>query len=969
MTYQRTKKSADPITQIHIKGAREHNLKNLELFIPHRKLTVITGVSGSGKSSLAFDTLYAEGYRKYIDSLSAHARQLLEQVKRPEVDYIQGLSPVIAIEQRSGRGSNPRTTVATATEIADYARMLWALKGVDCCPLDGGHIQKRTIDDCVDRICQEPIGSKLLIVAHMIKAKAALIREEIPRLRQRGFLRIRLNGTIHEIDRVDPPIPTGGKEIQLDIIVDRLVLKIQETSRVADSLELAFREGNNKATILVQHPGQDTWQELVLSQQLSCITCNALYDPLSPRHFSHNHVEGACSACDGLGYTLQFTEELIVLDPTKSVSEGALKAWRIGSKSMIIRYNAILKQLAAQMPFDAKMPWCDLPKSVKHFLLYGSQDRTFNLKGKKGVLKSQEIAFEGVIPSLQRLLREVKSDNLKARLMVFQTSAQCTQCSGLRLNPRSLAVKVENISFAAFMSMDIQQANVFMKEWIDSKKPYQSITDVLNGICGRLKFLEQVGLEYLTLNREYATLSGGEAQRVRLASQLGMGLIGVLYILDEPSIGLHPQDNERLIKTLLELRDRGNTVVVVEHDEETMLNADHLIELGPCAGVKGGSIVFQGTPQICIQKAKTSTAGYLSGRVQLYKAVQTLEAADNYITVHEAQEFNLKKITVQFPIGLLTCVCGVSGSGKSTLVNDILGNAAALKLNRAKTIPGLHKSIEGFDHFESIIRVNQDPIGRTVRSNPATYVKLFDLFRELYAECSLSRVRGYKANRFSFNLRGGRCERCQGEGAIWLDMLFLGEVHTECPSCHGKRYNRETLEVKFRGYTISDVLGLTIAEAMEVFKHHPRIINKLNTLHAVGLGYLKLGQSADTLSGGEAQRLKLSLELSRRQQGKTLYILDEPTTGLHWEDIQKLIELLFRLRDAGNTIIIIEHHIDVIRLADWIVELGPEGGHKGGNLIYQGPAHKLIKLQQSPTAKALNHHMQLVRQHKKLKPI
>jgi len=933
---------------IHIKGAREHNLQNLELCIPRDRLTVITGVSGSGKSSLAFDTLYAEGYRKYIDSLSAKARQILEQIKRPDVDYIHGLSPVIAIEQRTGGGANPRSTVGSVTEIADYARLLWSVCGTQYCPLCGGLIERRSLDDCIARIFQEPEGSKALLLAPFLTAKPSLLLEELPRLRQRGFHRVRVDGEVYLLDDREA-IDTSRKEQTVEIVIDRLIIKESERSRIADSLELAFREGKDRATVLLV----DEDREFAISQNLSCTQCGETYEPLSPRHFSWNHPEGACPTCGGLGRTMQFREELLVPDPKKSVKNGAIKPWRLGSKKMVIKRNAILKQLAEQLPFDPTAPWEELPDEVQRTLLHGAGERLFSFKLKPGNTKPEVLPFEGVLADLEEQRRDTSSDGHRARLMAYQTSRVCPDCKSQRLNNRARCVKVADHGYTDFMAETITDAHAFIHALRQHDDGYEAVADALAGLEDRLGFLREVGLEYLSLDRQYSTLSGGEAQRVRLATQLGMSLVGVCYVLDEPSIGLHPVDNQRLIRTLTGLRERGNAVIVVEHDEDMIRAADHLIELGPGAGHEGGRLIFQGTVEACKSDRRSRTGPYLSGQSRIEKDAPERGSGGGWLRVVGAREHNLQGVDVRFPIGCLSVVCGVSGSGKSTLVNDILADAASFKLNGAKTIPGAHDGLTGLDHFTSVIRVDQEPIGRSPRSNPATYTKLFDALRNLYAQCPLAKIRGYKATRFSFNLRGGRCERCQGDGQIKLDMQFLGDVFVECPSCHGQRYNRETLEVRFKGLSIAEALDMPVAEALQFFRHQPKIVEKLETLDAVGLGYVKLGQPATTLSGGEAQRIKLSLELSKKRHGGTLYILDEPTTGLHWDDIQKLMDLLFKLRDAGNTILIIEHHLDVIRLADWVVELGPGGGSAGGKLVYEGDYRGLLSVDNSQTAAAL----------------
>jgi len=942
----------DAASHIHIKGAREHNLRDLELRLPRGRLVVLTGPSGSGKSSLAFDTIYAEGYRKYMESLSASARQVLEQLKRPDVDFIHGLSPVLAIEQRTGGGS-PRSTVATVTEVADYARLLWALCGEQRCPRDGGRVEQRALDDCLDQLYHDAPGERAIILAPWLQAKPAVLRDELPRLQQRGFQRVRIAGEIKSLD--DPRlVPSGTDELVVELVVDRVQVAAEQRSRLADSLELAFREGQNRAIILTQKGPAAPWRVLNLSQNLSCVVCGDVFDPLTPRQFSFNQAEGACETCGGLGRQMRFNEELIVPKPDKSVRAGAIKPWRIGGRNLIIRHSTILKQLAAQLPYDPETPWQDLPAATRHTLLHGAGGRLFSFRLRRSP-QAEARPFPGVLALLDTARRESRSDGYRARLATFMTSGDCPACHGLRLKARSTAVLLGGVSFAGFMASDIRRALEFMRALAAQLPATDAVREVMDGVTQRLHFLTETGLGYLTLEREYSTLSSGEAQRVRLATQLGMGLVGVIYVLDEPSVGLHPHDNQRLLATLCELRDRGNTVLVVEHDADTIRLADEVIELGPGAGTEGGRILFQGSPAECARRpaSGSSTGPYLAGKLGVVKDAKTKPPDDRWLTVKGATEHNLKNIEARFPVGLLTCVTGVSGSGKSSLVNDVLAAAATRKLNGAKTLPGRHRGLVGLEHFSKAVVVDQEPIGRSPRSNPASFVGLLDLLRELFAKLPLAKVRGYKASRFSFNVRGGRCERCQGDGQIRLDMQFIADAYAPCPSCDGRRFNRETLEVRYHGKSIAAVLALTVREAMVLFRAVPRIMEKLATLDAVGLGYLQLGQSATTLSGGEAQRIKLSLELSKREQGTTLYILDEPTTGLHWTDIQRLMDLLFRLRDAGNTLIVIEHNLDVIRLGDWIVDLGPGGGPDGGEIVYAGPVEGLLKEPRSLTGRAL----------------
>jgi len=934
---------------IRIKGAREHNLKNIDLEIPRGKFVVVTGVSGSGKSSLAFDTVYAEGYRKYIDSLSTRARALLEQVHRPDVDYIEGLSPVIAIGQRSKSPSNPRSTVATVTEIADYARLLWAVCGVQYCPKDGAPVVRRSLDDCVEKVFEEKEGSRLMILAPHMRAKPAVLMDEVAHLRQQGWQRLRVAGVVREIDEKDL-IPKSREELDLDIVIDRIVLAPDQRGRVADSLELALREGRDKAIVLVQETRDGPAREVALSRNLCCEECGTVYEPVTMRSFSYNLPDGACPECGGLGRAMAFDDELVVPDPSKSVKRGAVKPWRIGSRMMVIRYNTLLKQLSELLPFDPNVPWIELPEKVRDIILHGSGNLTmpFHLRGRRN--KPSEVPFIGIVPELERVMKETSSDGLRARLMAFQTSSVCPVCHGHKLRPEALAVKLGGMDYASFMDLDLQHALDFMHGLPESVR---GVEDAWKGLERRLAFLVDMGLEYLSLGRDYATLSGGESRRVRLATQLGMSLVGVLYVLDEPTIGLHPHDTALLISRLKELRDRGNSVLVVEHDPDVIGAADELIEIGPGAGAAGGRLLFQGAPEKAKLDSRSLAGPYLSGRKKVDRNTKPMTPDGRWLTVKGAAEHNLKGFDVAFPMGLLTVVTGVSGSGKSTLVNGILAEAAARKLNGAKSIPGRHKGIAGLDEFETLVRVDQSPIGQSPRSNPATFTKTFDVLREIYSQTPLSKIRGYTPGRFSFNMRGGRCEQCRGDGVITLDMQFLADVYVECPACHGKRYNRETLEVRYKGINIAEALDLTVDEAADKFSAMPKLRAKLSTMQAVGLGYVKLGQGADTLSGGEAQRIKLSLELSRRHQGSALYILDEPTTGLHWADIQLLTDLLFRLRDAGNTVIIIEHNEDVIRLADWVVDLGPGGGEGGGRLLYSGPVAGLRSCKESLTGRAL----------------
>jgi excinuclease ABC subunit A len=938
------------VSYIHIKGAREHNLRNVEVRIPRGKLVAVTGVSGSGKSSLVFDTLYAEGYRKYMESLSTRARQVLEQVKRPDVDFIHGLSPVLAIELRTA-GDSPRSTVATITEIEDYARLLWAHGGEQFCPRDGGRVVQHSIATTVDRLLATESGSRLVLLAPLPVAKVSALRDEFPRLRQRGYQRVRIGGEIKSLDDTRL-LPVGAREVTAEIVIDRIVLGEDQRARFTDSLELAFREGGDRAIALVAKAGTEDWREISLAQDLACEICGDVFEKPTPAHFSPNSPSGACPDCGGLGRAMRFDESLVVPDTDKSVRGGAIKPWRIGGRNSIIRNNATLKQLAEQLPFDPEVPWRKLPEETRNAILHGAGSRKFTFKFRRSQ-PAVEMEFAGVVPLLEEARRVSRSDGFRARLSTFQVAGDCPGCGGQKINRASAAVRVAGVNLPEFLANDVEGALGLVESTIDVAAKTHG--EIVTGIRDRLRFLNIVGLGYLTLDRAYTTLSGGEAQRARLAGQLGMGLTGVIYVLDEPSVGLHPADNARLLDTLIELRDRGNSLIVVEHDEDTMLRADQLIELGPGAGTEGGELLFQGTPRECIEASasQSRTGPFLARKLSVMHESKRLAPDGRWLTVKGAREHNLANVTARLPVGLLTCVTGVSGSGKSTLVNDVLAAAAMRRLNGAKEIPGAHAGIDGLDHFEKCVRVDQSPIGRSPRSNPATFTKVFDQLRDLFSKTPLARVRGYKPSRFSFNVRGGRCERCLGDGQIRLDMLFMADAFADCPSCGGARYNRETLEIRFHGHTIADVLRMTVREALELFRNFPKVMEPLETMDAVGLGYLQLGQSALTLSGGEAQRLKLSLELSRRQQGRTLYVLDEPTTGLHWIDIQRLADLLFKLRDAGNTVIVIEHNLDLINLADWVIDLGPGGGRHGGRIQFEGTVASLADATGTATGRSV----------------
>ena len=951
-------KSIKVDTSIRIKGARENNLKDIAVSFPRGKLIGVTGVSGSGKSSLVFDVLAAEGHRKYVESLSPKARQALEKVRRPDVDYVEGLSPVLSIEQISAGSSGPRSTVATATEIADYARLLWATAGQPFCPKDGGKVEKKTLDDAIALVMAQGSGKRMVLLAPYITAKATVLREELPGLERRGFQRIRIDGQIKRLDdRNVVPEKSKGREISVDIVVDRLRMEASSRSRLADSLELAFKEGSERAIALIEE--EEGFKEINLSQSYSCEVCGTNYPTLTPRFFSWNHPDGACETCSGLGEVLRFREDLVIQDPSLTLTKGAIKPWRFGSRKMITLRKNILKALSEQYSFDLKTPWADLPEEVKNFLLLGDEQKEFELKLQVGRGKAKKQVFPGVFQDLQETMRNTSSESLRAKLLTCQYGSQCPDCRGGRLSSYARNVKLAGQTMDKFLSLPVGKAWNFIQGKASRDDRCLQVEDALNGLKQRLGFIEQVGLGYLTLDRSYRSLSGGEAQRSRLATQLGMGLVGVTYALDEPSVGLHPADHGRLLQVLEGLRDKGNTVIVVEHDADTLHACDHLIEIGPGPGEIGGRLCFEGNLSTCLKDKKSKSGPFLAGIEKVEKEVKDKKPGKLNLLVKGARANNLQNIDVSFPLGLLSVVCGVSGSGKSTLVNEVLAKSAAYELHRSRQLPGAHGGIDGFQHFEQVVRVDQSPIGKSPRSNPATFVKLFDLLRKLFSQCSLSRVRGYSPGRFSFNLPGGRCERCKGDGMVKLDMQFLADVFVECESCQGMRYNRETLEVRYRGRNIAEILAMSVSEAKEVFSKHPAVLAKLETLEAVGLGYLKLGQPANTLSGGESQRLKLSLELSRRQTGRVLYLLDEPTTGLHWLDVQKLMDLLFKLREAGHTLVVIEHNLDVIRLADHVIEIGPSGGEQGGQLVFQGSPFEL-SLEDTATGRFLGKHLALL---------
>ena len=915
---------------IIVKGAKEHNLKNVDVRIPRDKLTVITGLSGSGKSSLAFDTIYAEGQRKYVESLSAYARQFLDQMQKPDVEHIEGLSPAISIEQRSA-GSNPRSIVATTTEIHDYLRLLYANIGIPHCPHCGGKISRQSAEEIVNLLMKLPAKSRLLLLAPLISGRKGEHAEVLDQIRKEGFVRVRVDGQVLDID--DVKALDKKKKHSIDAVIDRLVIGDSIRSRLNDSVEIALKRGEGVLVALVEKSGKKkSWDESLYSELNACVPCGKSFDQLQPRNFSFNSPYGACSTCAGLGLMEVFDASLVVQDHNLSLDGGAITGWRTSGRRLTMYYKRLLRHIASFYKIDPKMPFKDLPVSFRNILLYGSGDEDVDFSFTRGGKKHRfHKPFEGVIPNLQRRYEESDSDYTRKRLRGYMTRQHCQTCDGRRLKPESLACLVHGKSIADVTEDSVETALAFFEGLKLSASEARIAKEVIKEVRARLNFMVNVGLDYLTLDRESGTLSGGEAQRIRLATQIGAGLVGVTYVLDEPSIGLHQRDNERLIKTLQRLRDAGNTVLVVEHDEDTIRSADYILDLGPGAGVHGGEISHAGSLAQLLKNKKSLTAGYLNGKHAIAIPEKRHAPKKLWLDIQGAAENNLKSVRVRIPLGLFVCITGVSGSGKSTLVDTILCRALFRHFYKSKEIPGKHKAIKGLEHLDKVIVIDQSPIGRTPRSNPATYTGAFTLIRDLFTKLPASKMRGYGPGRFSFNVKGGRCEHCKGDGMIKIEMHFLPDVYVPCEQCRGRRYNRETLEVKYKGKSIADVLEMTIEEALEFFEAVPGIQRRFKTLHDVGLGYLQLGQSATTLSGGEAQRVKLSSELSKRDTGKTMYILDEPTTGLHFADVEKLIGVINSLRKAGNTLVVIEHNLDVIKSADYIIDLGPEGGRPGRN--------------------------------------
>jgi len=942
--------------QIVVSGAREHNLRNVSVALPRDALTVITGLSGSGKSSLAFDTIYAEGQRRYVESLSAYARQFLGQMDKPDVDSIEGLSPAISIDQKT-TSRNPRSTVGTVTEIYDYLRLLWARIGKPHCHICGKPVAGQSAEQIIDQVMDLPADTRFMVMAPIVRGRKGEYGKLLEELRAEGFSRAVIDGELRELD--GGTAAEGGGPILLDkkfkhdisLVVDRLVMRDDVRKRLADSIETAVSLADGMVEVeTVPREGEGDPQSWLYSEKFACLEHGPVIPELEPRIFSFNAPHGACERCTGLGSMMEIDPRLVVPDPTLSVGEGAIAPWAVSSSNY---YEQLMQALAEEHRVDLDVPWEDLPQAQRDLFLDGAEDRvTITYKNRYGRRRSYSTRFEGVVANLDRRYKETDSENVREKIEEFMSLVPCPACKGSRLRPESRAVLVDGLAVHEFCALSVRKAI----EWVDALA--LSDTDrhiarlILREIVERLRFLENVGIGYLTMDRAAATLSGGEAQRIRLATQIGSALVGVLYVLDEPSIGLHQRDNSKLIGTLERLRDLGNTVLVVEHDEQTMRAADHIVDLGPGAGEHGGRIIAEGDAEAIARVPESLTGQFLAG-TRTVAVPETRRTPAGYLEISGATENNLKRVDARFPLGVLTCVTGVSGSGKSTLVNEILYKACAARLMRARTRPGAHRGIQGMDQLDKIIAVDQSPIGRTPRSNPATYTGLFDVIRDLFSRTPEARARGYKAGRFSFNVKGGRCEVCRGDGQIKIEMHFLPDVYVPCEQCHGKRYNRETLDVRFKSKNIADVLEMSVEDALEFFEHIPKIRRRLETLHAVGLGYIRLGQPATTLSGGEAQRVKLATELSKIATGRTLYILDEPTTGLHFADVQRLLEVLHRLVDQGNSVVVIEHNLDVIKTADRLIDMGPEGGEEGGTVVAAGTPEEVAGTPGSHTGEFL----------------
>jgi len=925
---------------IFIKGAKEHNLKNIDLSLPRNKLIVITGLSGSGKSSLAFDTIYAEGQRRYVESLSSYARQFLDQLQKPSVEHIEGLSPAISIEQRTA-GGNPRSTVATQTEIYDYLRLLFARIGKPHCHKCGKPIIRQSSQEIINKILELPKDSKIDVLAPVVRGRKGEYRNLLQELKKEGFLSARINGKLYEL--TDDIKLERYKIHNIEVLIDRLINNLEFKSRIVEAVETGLKIG--KGIVIINQKTKskgDRTKEFLFSEQYSCPNCEINLEEIEPRIFSFNSPYGACQACGGLGTKMEFDEDLVIPDRDKSISGGAIESWKRGGKGYVLYYRALLKELANELGFSLDTPFNKLPKQIQKSVLYGSEVEIWDKK------------FEGVIPNLERFFNKTDSEFLKHEISKYISQHPCHVCKGSRLRKESLAVTVKNRSIWDLVKMSIKEVFLFFASLQLNKEETIIASEILKEIRRRLKFCSDVGLDYLTLDRKAQTLSGGEAQRIRLATQVGSGLVGVIYILDEPTIGLHRRDNQRLLTTLKALRDIGNTLIVVEHDEETIRSADYIVDLGPGAGRLGGEVVFCGSVKELLNSRKSLTAKYLKKDLKIKPPSATRDYRKNkFIEIIGAKEHNLKNIDVKVPLGSFVCVTGVSGSGKSTLIDEVFYRAIARKLYRSKQKPGKFDKIKGLENIDKVIEVDQSPIGRTPRSNPITYTNAFTHIRDFFTKLPESKMRGYKPGRFSFNVKGGRCEACQGDGIKKIEMHFLPDVYVKCEVCNGHRFNEQTLEVRYKGKSVSDVLNLSIEEALGLFENIPQVRNILRTLYDVGLGYVQLGQSATTLSGGEAQRIKLSKELSKRSTGKTLYILDEPTTGLHFADVDKLLAVLQRLVDKGNTVLVIEHNPDVIKCADYIIDLGPEGGDGGGEVVACGSPKEVVKVIKSFTGQFL----------------
>ena len=940
--------------KIVIQGAREHNLKNADLEFPRNRMVVFTGLSGSGKSSMAFDTLFAEGQRRYVESLSAYARQFLGQMDKPDVDFIEGLSPAVSIDQKT-TNRNPRSTVGTITEIYDYLRLLFARTGLPHCPVCGAEVSAQTPQQMVDRLLANPERTRFQILAPVVRGRKGEFEDLLDLLRGDGYARALIDGQMRQLS--DDITLTKQKKHTIEVVVDRLVIKNGIRQRLTDSVETALRLANGLMVAdFVDRDENDPLRRVPFSEHMACPNGHTLeLDEIEPRTFSFNAPYGACPECTGLGFSLAIDPELVVPDPDKTLNEGAIEPWMM-TKSTGDYYRHLLEGLASELGFDLDTPWKDLPEEVRQAIMYGKDFKvTVSYRNRWGRMREYSTGFEGVVRSLMRRHEETDSEQRKQYYESYMREVPCAVCHGKRLKPEVLAVTVEGKSIADVCDMSAERGLAWINELDLSGAKAQIAGEVVKEIRARLGFLNDVGLNYLTLSRAAKTLSGGEAQRIRLATQIGSGLVGVMYVLDEPSIGLHQRDNARLIDTLHHLRDLGNTLIVVEHDEDTIRSADWLVDIGPGAGEHGGEVVYSGPADHLVDATRSITGDYIAGRRRIEVPKKRRKTrTTKQLTVVGARENNLKDLTVRFPLGVMTCVTGVSGSGKSTLVNQILYPVLADKLNGARIVPGKHARVEGVNQCDKVIHVDQNPIGRTPRSNPATYTGVWDKIRMLFAKTPEAQVRGYGPGRFSFNVKGGRCEACHGDGTLKIEMNFLPDVYVECEECHGKRYNRETLEVKYNGKTVADILDMPISEAAEFFKAYPAISRYLDTLVQVGLGYIRLGQPATTLSGGESQRVKLATELQRRSTGKTVYILDEPTTGLHFEDVNKLLVVLQGLVDKGNTVIVIEHNLDVVKSSDWIIDLGPEGGEGGGTIVAEGTPEHVVQCDESWTGRFLS---------------